>query len=95
MSEQKNWFVYIVLTRCGKLYTGIATDIERRFQEHCDISNGDGNKGAKYFRGHQPLKVVYSEKCLNRSDASSREYKIKALSAAKKRSLIVQKGDKI
>lgn len=94
MTEQK-WFVYIVLTTCGKLYTGITTDIERRFKEHSDVSKGEGNKGAKYFRGHQPLKVVYSEKCLNRSDASSREYKIKAMSVAKKRSLIVQGGGKI
>lgn len=82
------WFVYIIQTTCGKLYTGITTDIERRFQEHCEVYQGSGNKGAKFFRGHEPQEIIYSEKYLDRASASKREYQIKMLSSAKKRSLI-------
>ena len=28
------WFLYLVRTASGALYTGIATDVERRFAEH-------------------------------------------------------------
>jgi len=30
------WSVYLVRTDKGLLYTGIATDVERRFKEHSD-----------------------------------------------------------
>tara|TARA_R110001592_G_scaffold60539_1_gene184156 strand:- start:12431 stop:12715 length:285 start_codon:yes stop_codon:yes gene_type:complete len=86
--ELSLWFVYIIQTTCGKLYTGITTDIERRFQEHCDVYQGSNNKGAKFFRGHEPQKVIYSEEYIDRSSASKREYKIKSLSLSKKRNLI-------
>ncbi|MCW8977182.1 MAG: GIY-YIG nuclease family protein, partial [Marinobacter sp.] len=29
-----DWFVYMVRTARGSLYTGITTDVERRFNEH-------------------------------------------------------------
>tara|TARA_R110001592_G_scaffold138511_5_gene357743 strand:- start:44015 stop:44308 length:294 start_codon:yes stop_codon:yes gene_type:complete len=82
------WFVYIIQTACGKLYTGITTDIDRRFLEHCEVYQGFNTKGAKFFRAHEPKKIIYFEACLNRSSASKREYQIKSLSALKKRNLI-------
>ncbi|KZY63836.1 endonuclease [Oleiphilus sp. HI0125] len=84
---EQRWYVYMVETECGVLYTGISTDIDRRFSEHCAVSNG-GKQGAKFFRGKVAKAVVYREQCLNRSEASKREYVIKKLSAAKKRALI-------
>jgi len=54
------------------LYTGIATQLERRIEEH----NGS-DKGAKYTRARRPVKLVYSEKYTDRSSASKREYEIK------------------
>ncbi len=89
--EVSQWFVYIIQTVCGKLYTGITTDIERRFKEHSEVHQGLNTKGAKFFRGHKPQKVIYSESCLDRATASKREYQIKALSAINKRNLI-EKG---
>lgn len=77
-----NWHIYIILCSDNSLYTGITTDVERRFRQH---SNG---KGAKYFRGRQPVLVVYQEYCLNRSSASKQELKIKALTRAGKEALI-------
>lgn len=69
------WYVYMILTEKNRLYTGIATNVERRFVEHlCDPS-----KGAKFFRSDRPVVVVYCEECANRSDASIREAEIKKL----------------
>jgi putative endonuclease len=72
------WQVYMILCSDNSLYTGITTDIERRFCQHVEGS------GAKYFRGRQPLQVVYLETDHNRSSASKRETQIKALTREKK-----------
>jgi len=85
---EKQWFVYMIQTKCDKLYTGITTDIERRFNEHFQCFKGESNKGAKYFRGRRPMLIVYRELCENRSAASIREYQIKKMSALQKRALI-------
>jgi putative endonuclease len=82
------WFVYIVLAENNSLYTGITTDTARRFQEHLDTANKKpGAKGAKFFRRCAPLKIVYSEACATRSEASRREAEIKALNPAQKKAL--------
>ena len=82
------WFVYMIETDQHTLYTGIATDIERRFDEHLQTHLGQSRLGAKYFRGRKPLRIVYREVCANHSAAASREYAIKQLSAHAKRRLI-------
>jgi len=82
------WYVYMIKTKCNTLYTGITTDVTRRFDEHVECFKGLSNKGAKYFRGREPKAVVYQEVCENRSRASQREYQIKKMSAPKKRALI-------
>jgi len=66
------YYVYIVECSDHTLYTGIATELERRIEEH----NGS-EKGAKYTRVRRPVKLVYSEKYPDRSTASKREYEIK------------------
>ena len=85
MSE---WFVYVVKTHCNTLYTGITTDVDRRFSEHLACFNGESKKGAKYFRGRKPEGVVYTEFYGNRSLASKREYEIKKMNSGAKRKLI-------
>ena len=77
------YYVYILECSDKTLYTGIATDIERRLDEH---NNSD--KGAKYTKVRRPLKLVYSEGSEDRSSASKREYEIKKLSREKKLELI-------
>lgn len=77
-----NWFVYIIHCSDNSLYTGIATDLQNRFQQHLEGS------GAKYFRGRKPLKIVYQEISPDRSSASKRELEIKRLSRTKKLELI-------
>ena len=90
MKRINRWFVYIIRTACGKLYTGITTDIERRFQEHYDVYHRRSNKGAKFFRGHCPNEIVYTETCESRSVASKREYQIKTMTKRDKHKLFEQ-----
>jgi len=77
-----NWQVYIILCSDGSLYTGITTDIKRRFAQHL---NGTG---AKYFRGRSPNDLVYLENDHDRSSASRREVQIKKLNRVEKLRLI-------
>ena len=78
----RNWMVYIILCSDNSLYTGITTDIARRFRQHA------AGKGARYFRGRQPLRVVYLETDHNRSSAASREAAIKAMTRNEKAILL-------
>ena len=48
------WYVYILECKSGTLYTGITTDVERRFQEHLE-------KSARYTSYNPPVRVVYRE----------------------------------
>lgn len=76
-----NWCVYMILCSDDSLYTGITTDMERRFQQHAE------GRGAKYFRGRSPKQTVYLEQGLSRSLAARREIQIKALSRSEKLNL--------
>ena len=76
------WFVYMLRCRDDSLYTGIASDVERRFAEHAS------GKGAKYTRSHPPVAVVYREECADKSAALRREAAVKKLSRKQKLDLI-------
>ncbi len=78
-----NYIVYIVECNDSTLYTGIATDIQRRLYEHNNLK-----KGAKYTKIRRPVKLVYSEIQDDRSMATKREYAIKKLTREKKIELI-------
>ena len=82
---ENTWYLYIL--RCGDntLYTGITTDVEKRFEAH------QSGKGAKYTRGRGPLELVYREECGTHSDALKREAQIKKLSREQKQTLITSK----
>lgn len=78
-----NWFVYIILCSDDTLYTGITNDLERRMAQHAS------QRGAKYFRGRQPQRVVYVEDGHDRSSASRREAEIKKLNRTEKERLLL------
>ncbi len=80
---KNSYFTYIVLCADNTLYTGIATDLKRRIEEH-----NFSDKGAKYTKARRPVKLVYSEKHPDRSSASKREYHIKKMSRKEKEILI-------
>lgn len=73
----------MIRTSDAQVYTGITTDMARRWREH-----ESGKAGARYFRGRKPVQLCYLEAEHNRSTASQREYAIKSLSATAKKQLI-------
>jgi putative endonuclease len=78
------WYLYLIRCRDGSLYTGIATDVVRRFEEHV----GPGNKGSKYLRGRGPLKLVFQTAFEDRSAASRAEYRVKRLTKDTKEAIV-------
>ena len=78
------WWVYMLRCGDGSLYTGIATDVDRRFSEH----EAQGVKCAKYLRGRLPLEIVFRQEVGTRSEASKEEWKVKKLSRAAKLRLL-------
>lgn len=83
-----SWWVYMVQSQSGRLYTGISTDPERRLREH----GGEGGRGARFFRGDPPIAIVFVEPAADRSAASRREAAIKKLRRAEKMQLIAQQN---
>ncbi|WP_086017231.1 GIY-YIG nuclease family protein [Shewanella sp. ANA-3] len=78
------WYLYLIRCANGHLYTGITTDVARRFNEHQSSSP----KAAKYLRGKGPLTLMYQEPVGTRSDALRREIAVKKLSRNQKLALI-------
>jgi putative endonuclease len=83
MIRNMNWTVYIIRADDDSLYTGITTDIERRFREHLA-----GPRGARFFNGRTPVEVVYSESTHTRSSAGRREAEIKKMNRRQKLALL-------
>ena len=79
-----DWHLYLVRCHDGSLYTGITTDVARRFVEHQE----NRGAGAKYLRGRGPLMLVFQKKLGSRSLALGVESNVKKLSKAKKEELI-------
>ena len=84
--KESCWFVYIIQNEKGFLYTGITTDLDRRFREH-----STSPRGAKFFRSGAPVKILYRKECENRSEASRLEARVKKLTRPQKLKLIKTK----
>lgn len=83
MIEANSWYLYIIRGDDDRLYTGITTDVERRWREHTS-----GPRGARYFRGRRPRELCLVEVHADRSSASRREWQVKKLSRTAKEQLI-------
>ncbi|ESE42239.1 GIY-YIG nuclease family protein [Shewanella decolorationis] len=84
IEQVSTWYLYLIRCANGHLYTGITTDVARRFNEH----QSNSPKAAKYLRGKGPLTLMYQEQVGTRSDAIKREIAVKKLSRAQKLGLI-------
>jgi putative endonuclease len=82
-TTSQSWFVYIIRCNDNSLYTGITTNLRRRLAEH-----NSSKRGARYTRSRRPVTLVYFENLPSRSAAASREYRIKHMDIAGKKSLI-------
>ncbi|WP_368540724.1 GIY-YIG nuclease family protein [Enterobacter soli] len=81
-----SWFLYLVRTADNTLYTGITTDVARRFVEH------QTGKGAKALRGKGELRLAFSAPVGDRSLALRLEYRIKQLTKRQKERLVAGDG---
>lgn len=75
---------YLYMLRCenGSIYTGIAKDYLKRYEEHLS------RKGAKYTKTHKVLKIERVFLCNSRSIACSLESEIKKYVKKKKEAVI-------
>lgn len=84
----KLWYVYMIRCDDNSLYTGITTDLNRRFCEHKE------GRGAKYTRNKKPIEISTFFILNDRSEASKLEYFIKKLSKSEKEFLILNEKNK-
>lgn len=75
------WYVYILECADNSLYTGITTDVDRRFAEH------KAGIASKYTVAKGVKEMVYTEVAPDRSAASKREAEIKQLTRRGKMAL--------
>jgi putative endonuclease len=73
-----SYFVYLLLCNDKSIYTGMTTDLKRRFKEH------KSKTGAHYTRVHGAKKMLYTEEHPTRSEALKREFQIKRWPRRKK-----------
>lgn len=76
------WFVYMLECRDGSVYTGIAVDVQARYEAHV------AGRGARYTKSHPPKKLLIALPCADRSEASKAEYAIKQFTPAQKRKYV-------
>ncbi|MBR2537474.1 MAG: GIY-YIG nuclease family protein [Hyphomicrobium sp.] len=87
------YWLYIVECADGSLYTGLATDIERRLAEHNGGLTGKSgrplkSKGARYTSVRRPVVLVYQAAFATRSEAAKEEARIKRLTRPQKLAII-------
>ena len=78
------WYLYLIECDDGSLYTGITTDVERRYAQHV------AGKGARYTRMKKPVRLVGVRECGSRSEALKVELFIKSLPKPRKISALLQ-----
>lgn len=72
------WWLYVLLCTNGRLYIGIAKDVEARLKTH------QAGRGAIYTRMNPPLRVLARQSHASRGDALRAEYALKQLPRQKK-----------
>ncbi len=77
------YFVYMLRCRGDVYYTGLTTDVARRYRLHLS------GKGAKFTRSHPPQSIAAVWQCEDKVAAAKVEYAIKkSLSRPEKEALI-------
>lgn len=76
------YFVYLLLCKDNSIYTGITTNVSRRFLEH------KNKAGGHYTAAHKAKKIIYAENLPSRSQALKREAEIKRWRRSKKLDLV-------
>ena len=72
------WWLYVLECRGGVLYTGVARNVEARFQAHAK------GAGAIFTRLNRPVRVLGKAITATKGEALRAEYALKRLSRAQK-----------
>lgn len=84
--RRRRWSVYLVRCGDGALYTGIATDVARRLEEH----QAGGPRAARFLRGRGPLRVVFERRLGSQALALRVERAVKRLPKRAKETLVAE-----
>jgi len=79
-----NYYVYIVECSDGTYYCGYTTNLDARIKKH-----NNSITGAKYTKSRRPVKLIYSEILLTKTQAMKRENEIKKLTRREKEMLVL------
>jgi putative endonuclease len=72
------WWLYVLECRGGVLYTGVAKDVDARFDAHVR------GKGAIFTRMNRPVRILARALMATRGEALRAEYALKQMSRAEK-----------
>ncbi|GAU08248.1 GIY-YIG nuclease family protein [Desulfoplanes formicivorans] len=78
----QTWHVYMLRCRDNSLYTGVALDVLKRFEEHCT------GKGARCTRAKGVRELAYAVALFSKSQAYAVEYRIKRLAKSSKEQIV-------
>jgi putative endonuclease len=74
----ETWWLYVLECQGGVLYTGIAKDVDTRFEAHC---KGDG---AMFTRLNRPVRILGRALLATKGEALRAEFALKKLDRARK-----------
>jgi putative endonuclease len=80
------WYLYLIECSDDSVYTGITTDVGRRWRQHAS------GKGARYTRMRPPRRLLAVVEFDDRAQASGAEYALKRLTPAAKRDFARRHG---
>lgn len=80
--RRRRWSLYLVRTRDGALYTGIALDVGARLAQH------ETGRGAKALRGRGPLRLEFATVVGARGAALRLEARVKRLPKTAKERIV-------
>jgi putative endonuclease len=72
------WWLYMIECRGGGIYTGIAIDVDLRYEKHAS------GRGARYTPINPPVRLLCRHPFSDRQSAARAEYVIKRLSSERK-----------
>lgn len=79
-----DWYLYLVRCDDGSVYTGVSTDVARRFREH----QRGGARAARYLKSRRAVEVIFTACVGDRSAALIAETAIKRLAKPQKEALV-------
>ena len=89
MGPEPVYSVYLIDCDGRRLYTGIATDVRRRWREHLGLRAG----GARFTRAGGRLDLVYQVEAGTRAEAARLEALIKQLGRRRKLEIVALQPD--